>query len=140
MKTNTRRKFIRNSSLTATGLFLTSITKAKNDSVVLSAIGCAPNQLLSLASTITSVKSGKWSDPTTWGGKIPTDADLPFISAGHVVVYDLSTSTVAGLTISAGSTLKFEPSKSATLQSSKNIVVQGSLEMIPSSASSSISA
>lgn len=135
MKTNTRRKFIRNSSLTATGLFLTSITKAKNDSVVLSAIGCAPNQLLSLASTITSVKSGKWSDPTTWGGKIPTDADLPFISAGHVVVYDLSTSTVAGLTISAGSTLKFEPSKSATLQSSKNIVVQGSLEMIPSSAS-----
>ena len=133
MKTNTRRKFIRNTSLTATGLFLTSITKATNESSVLTAVGCGPNQILSLLSTISSVKSGKWSDPATWGGKIPGNADKPVIAAGHTVVYDLDDSTIAGLHISSGATLKFEPSQSALLQSSKNIVVEGLLEMTPAS-------
>lgn len=134
MKTNTRRKFIRNSSLTATGLFLTSITKAKNESVVLTAIGCAPNQLLSLTGTVISTKSGNWSDPATWGGRIPMDADLPSISTGHSVIYDLPTGTISGLNINAGALLKFDSLKSTTLRSSKNIVVNGTLEMAPTNA------
>ncbi len=134
MKTNTRRRFIRNTSLTATGLFLTSVTKAKNDSILSTAIGCGPNQTLTLFGTVTTKKSGNWSDPSTWGGKVPGNTDTPLIVSGHSVICDID-AEIAGLNIEAGATLKFSDNQSASIQSTKNIVVNGLLEMTPSSAS-----
>jgi len=134
MKTNSRRKFIRNTSLTAAGIALTSSTIAKKQSIVSTAIGCAPTETLSLFGTISSVKSGNWSNPDTWGGKTPSSGDTPVILGGHTVVYDLETTTVSGVNIDLGATLTFASSKTCVLQSSKNVIVHGLLEMKPSSA------
>ena len=134
MKTNSRRRFIRNTSLTASGILLTTVTKAKKDSIIASTVGCAPNKVLSLSGTIASKKSGKWSDPDTWGGRLPSAADTPLITPGHVVVMDMDT-TISGINIENTATLKFDPAKSAKVQSTKNVVVRGLLEMTPSSLS-----
>ena len=88
-------------------------------------ISCAAGTL-SPKGTITSVRSGRWSDPATWGGRIPKNTDAPVISAGNTVWADVNT-TVTGLQV-AGS-LVFDSSRSVTLQSSKNILVTGLLQM-----------
>jgi len=88
-------------------------------------ISCAAGTL-SPKRTITSVRSGRWSDPATWGGRIPKNTDAPVISAGNTVWADVNT-TVTGLQV-AGS-LVFDSSRSVTLQSSKNILVTGLLQM-----------
>ncbi len=74
--------------------------------------------------TITSAQSGNWNSSSTWaGGSIPSTNDKAIIAAGHTVTYNLASSTIAGMDIRG--TLEFSPSASATLQSSKNIVVLG---------------
>jgi hypothetical protein len=132
---NTRRRFIRSASLTATGLVLISpgVGANKRDHRR-SAMGCAPQKSFSLAGTITSVQSGNWSDPATWGGKIPATTDTPLIASGHIVVYDLALATTAGINISSGAMLSFDPSTSTTLQITANVVVEGKLQMRPATA------
>ncbi|MEM2582573.1 MAG: G8 domain-containing protein [Candidatus Caldarchaeum sp.] len=54
--------------------------------------------------TLTSVKSGRWSDPTVWDtGSVPADGDSVTIASGHTVVFDVDQSSfttgLAGLTI-----------------------------------------
>jgi hypothetical protein len=40
--------------------------------------------------TLTSVKSGRWSDPTTWDlGRVPAAGDQVVIASGHTVTYDI---------------------------------------------------
>jgi hypothetical protein len=40
--------------------------------------------------TLTSVKSGRWSDPTTWDlNRLPAAGDQVVISSGHTVTYDI---------------------------------------------------
>ena len=134
MKTNTRRKFIRNTSLTATGLFLTSVSVAKKETSVSSALGCAPTKTLQLTGTVTSVKSGNWSDPATWGGKVPAATDTPLIASGHTVTVDQDLISVAGININNGAILSYGNTKTVTIESSKNVVVNGTLEMKPASA------
>ncbi len=131
-----RRKFIRDVSLTATALTVTSqIGKAKS-SIHREAISCGPAKVLELAGTLGSVKSGNWSDAATWGGRVPSSSDTPFlISSGHTVTFDVTTTTVAGVNVNAGGILVFSTGKSSTLQSTKNVVVQGKLQMKPSTAS-----
>lgn len=87
------------------------------------------------ASSLNSVKSGNWNDPTVWGGKVPGATDMPVISAGHTVTYNVATTRVEGMRVSAGGTLRFDPNLSTTLESTENVLVEGKLEMKPANAS-----
>src|SRR4051812_3564538 len=83
------------------------------------------------AAQYTSVKSGAWSDPAVWGGSVPVVGDSVVIAAGTSVTYDIASLQVSGVTINPGGTLAFSPTLSTTLESSKNIVVNGTLSMHP---------
>jgi hypothetical protein len=104
-------------------LFFFSQNYEKQENVPIS---CVPVKQISRA-TISSVSSGNWSDPNTWGGTIPSSTDLPKISTGTVVYADTSV-TVAGMEVEG--MLSFVPTISVTIQSTKNIVVTGTLEAI----------
>ena len=134
INTTTRRKFLRDASLTATGVCLASQLGATKKDVRTNTIKCAPRQSYAVTGTISSMQSGRWSDPGTWGGKLPLASDVPLISSGHTVIYDLNTAAFAGVSGSSGGTLQFDPNNSTTLQSSGNVVVEGTLQMHPSSA------
>jgi hypothetical protein len=132
---NSRRSFIRDTSATATGLFFVSSLGTNHKALKELAIGCAPPKPTQLFGSVGSVKSGNWSDPATWGGRMPAATDTPLIAAGHIINFDLTTATIAGLNINDGGALVFDPSKTVTFQSNKNIVVQGTLKMRPASTS-----
>ncbi len=51
------------------------------------------------------------------------------------VVYDIVTSDVRGVDVKAGATLTFDPSKTVQLQSSANVIVEGTLTMKPANSS-----
>lgn len=89
-------------------------------------ISCAPAGI-AFRATITSVQSGNWSDPATWGGRVPAAGDAPVISAGHTVFADTD-AAIAGMQVTG--ILMFDPSRSATITSTKNIIVTGLLEML----------
>lgn len=60
--------------------------------------------------TITSVKSGNWSDPSTWDSdSVPANGDTVTIATGHTVTFDVDQSSfesgLAGLTVNG--TLRF---------------------------------
>jgi hypothetical protein len=136
MKNNTRRVFLRNTSLAATGVLLVSPLGATNKkSRNTAALGCAPMSFKSLTGTIASVKSGNWSDAATWGGKVPGNKDVVDISASHTITYDVAQTVIAGLQIAASASLVFDPSKNTVLESSGNIINEGLLKMNPSSQS-----
>src|SRR3954469_6734480 len=101
MKNSNRRYFLRNASLSATGVLLMSRTGARKSVRRTSSISCAPQTSFALTGTVSSVKSGKWSDAATWGGKVPGAGDMPLIAAGHTVVYDVANSTVAGVNVNS---------------------------------------
>lgn len=129
--TTTRRGFIRNILFTMSILLVTmriGANKRRNEGAVVS---CGTTAKPTPATTVSTVRGGRWSDANTWGGTLPTAADVPLISVGHTIVFDMEEATVAGLIISENSILRFDPAKSATLQSSRNILVQGRLEMQP---------
>lgn len=133
---NSRRTFLQSASLTATGLALTSVQLKSNGLEPRETIGCAPALKSFLAGTIGTVKSGKWSSPDTWGGKIPGPGDTPVINAGHAVTFDPDETTVNGVNINIGGDLIFDSSKNALLITTANVVVEGKLQMRPSSAAS----
>ncbi len=84
---------------------------------------------------IVSLKDGSWSDLSVWGGQVPGPADEVIIQS-HAITYDTVSAKVATLTVNAGGQLIFDPSKSATLESNGNVVINGTLVMKPSSAAS----
>lgn len=90
-------------------------------------ISCAPAGYVFRA-TIASVQSGNWSDTATWGGRIPSAGDAPVINQGHTLFADVDAS-VAGMQIAG--ILFYEPSRSVTIQSTKNVLVTGLLQMTP---------
>ncbi len=88
------------------------------------------------AASVTSVKSGVWSDPSVWNtSQVPGSADEVIIQS-HAITYDTVSAKVATLTVNAGGQLIFDPNKSATLESQGNVVVHGTLSMKPTSATS----
>ncbi|WP_315817000.1 G8 domain-containing protein [Paraflavitalea speifideaquila] len=133
---NTRRRFLQSVSLTATGMALIPSPVGANKKLGRrsSAIGCAPEKIVALVGTMSSMQSGKWSDPATWGGKLPAETDTPLIAAGTTVTFDVAQTTVAGVNISPGATLLFDANQSATLQTTANVVVEGKLQMRPANA------
>ena len=134
MKNTSRRKFILNTSLATGGILVAGRIGASKKNQQAEAIACAPTSSYQLAATISSVKSGNWSDASTWGGKVPGANDTPLISSSHIVNFDLASTTVAGVYVNSGGTLSFDTTKSTTLQSTKNVLVEGKLQMRPGSA------
>lgn len=90
-------------------------------------ISCAPSISI-FTTSIKSVRSGNWSDPTTWGGRLPGPTDAPVIATGNTVIADINTN-VAGMQV-AGQ-LIFSPAHSVAIQSTKNVLVTGQLLMQP---------
>src|SRR5207244_2376540 len=97
--TLTRRRLLR---LAGAGV----VTAATVSRAPLAALGAAPR-----------VK--RWSDPATWGGRVPGPKDVARIRSR--VLLDRSTQ-VAGVHIAPGGHLIFDPSKSRTLRSTGNVV------------------
>lgn len=95
----------------------------------------APLFLYAQSDTIKSAQSGNWSSSSTWvGGVIPDEAHMPIILSGHTVTLNTS-AIIAGMTINAGGTLQYSTTVSATLQSTKSIIVAGTFWEHPASAS-----
>lgn len=134
-----RRNFVRNAILTAICLFLFPGAGAWKRNMRRSPMGCSPagadDNVEGITGTISSVQSGNWSDPATWGGKIPVATDTLIITTGHTIIYDVTQTTVAGINISSGAVLSFHDTRSATLQTTANVVVAGKLLMRPATAS-----
>jgi len=87
------------------------------------------------ATPVSSVRSGNWSDASTWsGGHVPQAVDPATIANGTTVTVG-GTADAAGVTVAAGGRLAFDSDSSATLTSTKNIVVNGTLSMRPASSS-----
>jgi G8 domain len=79
-----------------------------------------------------SAQSGDWSDPATWStARVPGASDAVTIAAGDTVTYDLASSRVAGVTIAASATLVFDAQMDVALESSANVVVEGTLRLRP---------
>ena len=94
--------------------------------------GLAPVRSAAAATARTTARSGNWSDPATWtGGAVPLAGDTVTVGSGHEVTYDLNAPTLGGMTVAAGATLRFAPDRSSTLQSTGNVVVDGTLSMRP---------
>ena len=82
-----------------------------------------------------SVKSGSWSDPTSWStGVVPTTGDSVTIKSGHTVTYDVASDSVLGQ-ISIEGTLRFSRNTDTRLKTNASVVAQpgGFLDMGTSS-------
>lgn len=68
------------------------------------------------ANPVRTVKSGNWSDPSTWESKIiPRAGDKVVIRMGHKILYDVSsTEVIRGLQV--GGELRFDPTKNTRLE------------------------
>lgn len=97
-------------------------------------IGTSLLVLSRAATAVSSVKSGRWSDPTVWSnGRVPEVGDTTTIETAHTVTYDLATSPVLAETHVKG-TLAFDPNKDSKLVTNKNMIVTGKLAMKPANA------
>ena len=61
--------------------------------------------------TFTSVATGNWSDPATWGGSTPSLADNAVIAAGHTVTIDAIGQGAQSLTIAGSLTFGATPTE-----------------------------
>ena len=73
----------------------------------------------------------RWSDPATWGGQVPSEADVATID--RPVLLDVD-ATVGGLRIEPRGTLVFDPASGRRLVTSGNLVVAGRLVLRPADA------
>jgi hypothetical protein len=86
--------------------------------------------VLSPGSAEAAVK--RWSDPSTWGGRVPGPRTRAVVTSGTVLL-DVN-ARVDGLVVRRGATLVFSPGADRTLTSTGNVVLHGTLRMRPSSA------
>lgn len=101
--------------------------------ILLAALGYGFTLNLQAAASVTSIKTGNWSDPTTWNtGAVPGQGDAVTIAPATSVTYDTNAAVVSGLNIKGE--LKFNPAVGNLLQTSGNVVVEGRLVMRPANA------
>jgi hypothetical protein len=72
-----------------------------------------------------------WSDPATWGKRVPGRHDVAIIDRAVVLDVDVR---VAGVRIEPGGRLLFERGSTRRLESTGNVVVEGLLAMRPANA------
>ncbi len=90
--------------------------------------GAVRSRSWSQPATATSLPAARWSDPATWGGRVPSRGDVVWI--GKPVLLDVN-AEVAGVRIGPRGSLVFDPARSRRLASRGNIVVKGRLETRP---------
>lgn len=101
--------------------------------VVLSAAGFVSWSLTQHAEafSISSIKSGNWSDPSVWNtNTVPKAGDTVTVAAGHSVAYNiLSDAVMGGVTVKG--MLKFSRTVNTRLKTNDNIIVEfgGFLDM-----------
>ena len=61
--------------------------------------------------TFYSVSSGIWSDPATWGGSVPSNADSVIINTGHMVTIDAVGQAAGNVTVAGTLTYGTTPSE-----------------------------
>lgn len=83
---------------------------------------------LGAAHAASPARSRRWSDPGTWAGSVPGEADVAVISGRVVLDTD---ARVAGVLVRPGASLVFDPHLDLTLESAGNVVVRGRLRMRP---------
>lgn len=99
---------------------------------VAGALTAAPTALVSLLADAADANEGSlWSDPRTWGGRVPGRADVARVT--KPVTLDVN-AEVAGVIVEAGGTLTFRRDRSVALASLGNVIVDGVLQMAPASA------
>jgi hypothetical protein len=97
------------------------------------AVATTAGRDLGASRSVISVRSGSWSDPAVWKShRLPDGNDAVTIAAGDTVTYDVA-SAVAGVKVDKTATLAFAPDRPATLVSTRNVIVEGRLEMKPAS-------
>ena len=97
--------------------------------VVFAITGASLLVLSRAATTVSSVKDGRWSDPSVWSNnRVPEVDDV--VTVGHAVTFDLTVSPrMADIYINGS--LVFDPAKTTKLVTNRNIVVRGRLVMEP---------
>jgi hypothetical protein len=76
--------------------------------------------------TVTAVKSGFWSDPATWGGRVPGDGDVVAIPAGKDVTYDVvSDARLKAVGVLDGGDLEFSAGVPTRLRVTTLMVLEG---------------
>jgi hypothetical protein len=70
----------------------------------------------------------RWSDPATWGGRVPGDGDVAVLDKPVLLDTD---PTVAGVRVEPAGELVFDPAASHTLTSTGNVIVAGALRARP---------
>jgi hypothetical protein len=73
----------------------------------------------------------RWSDPETWGGRVPGEGDVATIAKPVLLDVD---ATVSGVRIEAKGALVFDPATSRQLATRGNLVVAGRLVLHPADA------
>lgn len=75
------------------------------------------------SATVTSTRSGNWSDASVWStNAIPTAGSVAAIAAGHTITYDVSNDAILG-SMSINGTLRFARATNTRLKMGGNIVV-----------------
>lgn len=77
-----------------------------------------------------TVKSGRWSDPTVWGGAVPGAGAMAHIQAGHEIIYDVSSNAILADVLSEiGSRLTWDATKETKLRAN-TIMLNGITELV----------
>lgn len=89
-------------------------------------------QILEHYNVARATRTRLWSDSRAWrNGVLPTYTTEAKLTGACSVVLDVDNVEVDRITIDEGATLRFDPTKNLTLSSVKNVVVRGTLEMLP---------
>ena len=91
-------------------------------------LASATGMLAATGLAAAAARTKRWSDPATWGGVVPGRGDVALVRGRVLLDTD---ARVAGVRITPGSVLVFQPGASRTIRTTGNFVVHGKLVMKP---------